>query len=462
MVYCGENLLEETFENSQCFSESLVQGSLEKPFSLEDIAKKLKIVFQGEFSKVWIQGEVSSFMVHGSGHRYFSLKDGQYLLDSVSWKTFSLDFLPKVGETVTCYGSLVPYGQRSKYQFVVENIRPLGLGSIMMDIQRRKEKLMAEGLFDKKHKKPLPSFPEHIGVLTSAQGAVLQDIHVQWQQRFPSRLTLYPIAVQGEACVPSIIKALDFIDGLLPEDPRKPNVLILARGGGSFEDLLPFQDEALVRHVFSCSLPIVSAIGHESDHSLVDLVSTLRAPTPTAAIASLLPTMKECKDNIYQRESTLYYLFQRDLSRTQEQFHELYRRLIQEKDFLEYRAQFLDDLWEKYSFSLKKWLFHREQPLMLTTALLMGISRQNFSLEEQKIHELWSKCGVFFAEKISRCHEGVGSLYRTLYGLSPQNTLDRGFFMVSQGDIFVKKLEDIQDIFTLHGSEDKRNAQLLK
>lgn len=431
--------------------------------TLEEFFQRLKATFQEDFSSLWIQGEVSSFVTHDSGHRYFSLKEGQHLLDSVCWKSVSLDNIPKTGETVACYGSVVPYGPRSKYQFVVQKIRPLGLGSLLAEIQQRREKLAKEGLFLQSHKKPLPLFPDHVGILTAQGGAVIHDILVQWKDRFPSRLTLYPIYVQGPQCVPSILKVLDFLKNLDKEDPRRPDVLLLARGGGSMEDLLPFQEEVLVRAIFACPLPLISALGHEKDVSLVDEVADFSAPTPTAGIASLLPLLKDCCQRLDHQEKSLQVLFQRDITSQEILLQHHTETLLQtQEDYLCSKEQRVDDVGQGLLRAFGQWFFTLERRFLLLERSFDEKCQHNpLKLHEEKIKHYGQNLVFLFRKKLDNHEALLHHQGHLLYLLSHQSTLDRGFFLVSQGGVFKKNLEDITpEPFLLHGSSGSLEAHL--
>lgn len=455
---------------SQEFSPSLFQESFSSllqescpSLTLEEFFQRLKSTFQEDFSSLWIQGEVSSFVTHDSGHRYFSLKEGQYLLDSVCWKSVSLESIPKTGETVACYGSVVPYGPRSKYQFVVQKIRPLGQGSLLAEIQRRREKLAKEGLFLQQHKKPLPSFPDHVGILTAQGGAVIHDILVQWKDRFPSQLTLYPIYVQGPQCVPSIIKVLDFLKTLDKKDPRRPDVLLLARGGGSMEDLLPFQEEVLVRAIFSCPLPLISALGHEKDVSLVDEVADFSAPTPTAGIASLLPLLKDCFQRLDHQEKSLQVLFHRDIIFQENLLQGYKEKLLQrQEEYLCSKEQHVDDLAQQLLRVFGQWFFALERRFLLLERSFDEKCQQNpLKLHEEKIKHYSQSLIFLLGKKLDNYEALLHHQGHLLYLLSHQSTLDRGFFLVSQGGVFKKNLEDItSEPFLLHGSSGSLEVHL--
>ena len=242
---------------------------------------------------VWIEGEVSSFTVAASGHAYFTLKDSQSVIDGVMWKTTRAHqrYVPKVGDQIVAHGSVTIYDRSSKYQLKADVVQPAGVGILQLQLEQLRLRLEAEGLFDLSRKRPIPLFPRRIGVVTSPTGAVWHDIQNVIARRYPlAELILSPATVQGAAAPASLIAALRAINEVGDVD-----IVVIARGGGSVEDLWSFNDEQLVRAVFSSKLPVVSAVGHETDTTLVDFVADLRAPTPSAAAEMIVPDIEELR-----------------------------------------------------------------------------------------------------------------------------------------------------------------------
>ncbi len=240
---------------------------------------------------VWLEGEVSSYTVAGSGHAYFTLKDSQSLIDGVMWKTTRSRqvYAPKVGDQIVVHGSVTIYDRASKYQLKADVVQPAGVGILQLQFEQLRQRLEAEGLFDPSRKRPLPFFPRRIGVVTSPTGAVWHDIRHVVARRYPmTELILSPAIVQGAAAPSSIIAALRAINEIEDVD-----LVILARGGGSIEDLWSFNDEQVVRAIFSSRLPVVSAVGHETDTTLADFVADVRAPTPSAAAEMIVPDIRD-------------------------------------------------------------------------------------------------------------------------------------------------------------------------
>ena len=244
-------------------------------YSVGEISRSIKRLVEDNFGYVKVVGEVSGFKKASSGHCYFSLKDEEALISCVCFRgsAASLKFNIEDGIQIAVFGKVTTYEGRSNYQIIVQKAEISGVGALMEVIEKRRKMLLAEGLFEEKHKKPLPFWPSKIGVITSKTGAVIEDIIHRVEDRFPTHIMLYPTAVQGQNAAKEIIEGIKYFNSL---SDNIPNVIIIARGGGSVEDLLPFNDEALVRAVFACDIPIVSAVGHETDTTLIDYVSDVR------------------------------------------------------------------------------------------------------------------------------------------------------------------------------------------
>jgi exodeoxyribonuclease VII large subunit len=266
-------------------------------FSVSEIAQAVKRTVEDEFGHVRVRGEISGYRgQHSSGHAYFTLKDENASIDAVIWKgSFSrLTFRPEEGLEVIATGRLTTFPRSSKYQIVIDNIEPAGAGALMALLEERRKKLAAEGLFERDRKRPLPYLPRVIGVVTSPTGAVIRDILHRLADRFPSHVLVWPVRVQGDTCAPEVVNAIEGFNALPIGGPMpRPDLLIVARGGGSIEDLWGFNEEAVVRAVAASAIPVISAVGHETDTTLIDYVSDMRAPTPTAAAEAAVPVRAE-------------------------------------------------------------------------------------------------------------------------------------------------------------------------
>src|ERR1700736_3648736 len=255
-------------------------------YTVSELSLALKRSIEDGFSHVRVRGEVSGFKRHGSGHCYFALKDAEAVLDAVCWRqtAIRLPIKPEDGMEVVCTGRLTTSPGRSKYQLVIDSIALAGVGALLKILEDRRQRLAAEGLFAAERKKKLPFLPEIIGIVTSPSGAVLRDILHRLADRFPRRVLLWPVAVQGEGAAAQVAAAIEGFNRLVPGGrvPR-PDLLIVARGGGSLEDLMPFNEEGVVRAAAASAIPLISAVGHETDTTLIDLASDRSAPTPSAA-----------------------------------------------------------------------------------------------------------------------------------------------------------------------------------
>ncbi len=273
-------------------------------FSVSEISFAVKRTIEDRFDRVRIRGEVSGWRgPHSSGHAYFTLKDEKARIDAVIWRgAFSkLSFLPEEGLEVIATGKLTTYPGSSKYQVVIDNIEPAGAGALMALLEERRRKLAAEGLFAEERKQLLPYMPRVIGVVTSPTGAVIRDIMHRINDRFPLHVIVWPVRVQGDTCgaeVANAIRGFNALDG--SQGIARPDVLIVARGGGSLEDLWGFNEEAVVRAAAESMIPLVSAVGHETDWTLIDHAADVRAPTPTGAAEIAVPVRAELEANIAQ------------------------------------------------------------------------------------------------------------------------------------------------------------------
>ena len=291
--------------------------------SVGDLSRDLKRLVEDSFRVVRVRGEISGLKRHTSGHVYFALKDSQAVLDAVCWRgTFSkLTFQPAEGMDVVCTGRITTYPGRSKYQIVVEAFEHAGEGALLKLLEERKKRLAAEGLFAQERKKALPYLPEVIGVVTSASGAVIRDILHRISDRFPRPILLWPVLVQGEGAADQISQAINGFNRMEPSQTlRRPDVIIVARGGGSIEDLWAFNEENVVRAVAESTIPVISAVGHETDTTLIDYVSDRRAPTPTAAAEMAVPVRSELVNQISGCEQRLYSALSRGMDEKVQRF----------------------------------------------------------------------------------------------------------------------------------------------
>lgn len=331
-------------------------------YTVSEISGELKRTVESRFAAVRVRGEISGFKRAASGHCYLALKDEDALIDAVVWRgaAMRLGFKPEDGLEVVATGRLTTYPGRSKYQLVVEQMEPAGAGALMALIEERRRRLAAEGLFDVARKQPLPFLPEVIGVITSPTGAVIRDILHRLADRFPRRVILWPVMVQGPGAAEQVAAAIRGFDALCPGDrvPR-PDLLIVARGGGSIEDLMAFNEESVVRAAADCTIPLISAVGHETDTTLIDFVADLRAPTPTAAAEKAVPVLGELLLELGDLGARLPAAAFRLIERGTERTAGLARGLPRPQSLIDAATQRLDDRAERLDAGIDRVLERR-------------------------------------------------------------------------------------------------------
>ncbi|SHL74080.1 Exodeoxyribonuclease VII large subunit [Paracoccus solventivorans] len=276
--------------------------------SVSELSGAVKRVIEGEFGRVRVRGEVGRVSRPASGHLYFDLKDDNACIAAICWRAQAgrLTHRPEEGMEIIATGRLTTYPGQSKYQLIVEQIEPAGVGALMAMLEQRRRALAAEGLFDPARKRVIPFLPGVIAVVTSPSGAVIRDILHRLRDRFPSRVLIWPVAVQGSACAPQVADAITRLNAIAPGGPvPRPDLIIVARGGGSVEDLWGFNDEAVIRAVAAGTIPLISAVGHETDTTLIDHAADLRAPTPTAAAEMAVPVLADLAARLTETQARL-------------------------------------------------------------------------------------------------------------------------------------------------------------
>ena len=324
--------------------------------SVSEISGAIKKALEGEFGHVRVRGEVGRVVLARTGHLYFDLKDDRSVLAAVSWKgqASRLSYMPEEGMEVIATGKITTYGPQSKYQLNVEDVVPAGAGALMAMLEKRKAALAAEGLFAPERKKPIPYLPEIIGVVTSPSGAVIRDILHRLRDRFPRKVLVWPVAVQGQACAPEVARAIEGFNRLTPGGalPR-PDLIIVARGGGSIEDLWGFNEEIVVRAAAASQIPLISAVGHETDTTLIDYASDYRAPTPTAAAERAVPVRAELLAQIEGQGARLTHGAAQTVALRRQRLNDLARALPRQEDLLATPRQQLDHLAERLPAALR-------------------------------------------------------------------------------------------------------------
>ncbi len=271
--------------------EKTVPDTERKIFSVSEITRDIRSILESSFAQIWVEGEVSNFKFHTSGHMYFSLKDEEAQINCVMFRreNQTLVFEMKDGVRLVCFGKVSVYPPRGQYQFYAERVEPKGIGALQLKFQQLKEKLQKEGFFDEARKRPIPFLPKKVAVVSSVDGAALRDIlHILGRRFSTAHVLIYPVPVQGAGASPAITEAIDLLNV-----EKAADVLILARGGGSLEDLWAFNEESVARAIFRSEIPVISAVGHETDFTIADFVADLRAPTPSAAAEMVLPRRED-------------------------------------------------------------------------------------------------------------------------------------------------------------------------
>lgn len=401
-------------------------------FSVTQLSFLIKGTLEDGFPEVWIEGEVSAPKKHTSGHLYFSLKDDGGCIDAVCWKGLTSRVLPVIthGQRAICFGKVSSFPGRSKYQLIVQKAHATGQGSLHLMLEKRKNLLKAEGLFDSEKKRAIPKFPRAIGVITSESGAVIQDILHRIAERYPCPVFLFPAAVQGAESLHSLLDA--FQNAACLADKKNIDVLIVARGGGSLEDLFVFNEEPIVRAVAAFPVPVISAIGHETDITLCDFAADKRAPTPTAAAEIATPEKALLRASVFKSRSTIF----------QNVLHILQNKK-NESDILSARQAHLKtnfDLWGQRLDFISSTLFEnplgileKERKFFEVTSSLKSpknyieLYRSRLSSQKDRIQ---NNCSAHLKERFVR----HGALCQSLHDLSYKNTLNRGFCMATNPD----------------------------
>ena len=325
-------------------------------WSVGDLAAALKRTLEDAFGHVRLRGEISGYRgQHGSGHAYFSLKDGQARIDAVVWKGVfgRLRQKPQEGLEVVATGRITTFAGKSSYQIVVESLEPAGLGAWMALLEERKRVLAAEGLFDPAHRKPIPYLPRVVGVVTSPTGAVIRDILHRLADRFPRPVLVWPVRVQGEGAAEEVAAAIRGFNALAPNGPiPRPDVLIVARGGGSIEDLWSFNEECVVRAAHESRIPLISAVGHETDTTLIDFAADKRAPTPTAAAEMAVPVRADLQRDLLAKQARVVGALDRLFRGRRERISGLARGLNVVPGLVQHATQRLDDRGERLEGAL--------------------------------------------------------------------------------------------------------------
>ena len=410
-------------------------------YSVSEISNALKRLVEDSFSSVRVRGEITGWKIATSGHVYFSLKDENSLISAVCWKGVAgkLPFKPEDGLEVICSGKITTYAGRSNYQLIVDFMEVSGSGALMALLEKRKAQLAKEGLFDEKRKKPLPFLPQTIGVVTSPTGAVIRDILHRLSERFPCRVIIWGVPVQGEGAAEKIANAINGFNLLSVEN--RPDLIIVARGGGSLEDLWAFNEEVVIRAVAASQIPLISAVGHETDTTLIDYASDKRAPTPTAAAEIAVPVRDEFLLTVLECEKRLLVAEMRNINFRQDKIIGLSRGLPNPLRMLDNATQRLDDWSERLSACLLVYIGKKAQILAVLEAKLQPRSFvQNLQRAEQDLQRLIERIERNFALKTKDYEQQINNLAQLLESCSVKKVLERGFAIVrgEQGNVITR------------------------
>jgi exodeoxyribonuclease VII large subunit len=410
-------------------------------FTVSELSSALKRSIEDQFGNVRLRGEISGWKVPASGHAYFALKDDAALIDAVMWKgqRARLNFRPEDGMEVVATGRLTTYPGRSKYQIIVESLELAGEGALLAMIERRKAMLAAEGLFAAERKRPIPWLPELIGVVTSPTGAVIRDILHRLGDRFPRDVLVWPVKVQGDGAAEDVAAAIRGFNAM----SRRPDVIIVARGGGSIEDLMAFNEEIVVRAAAASEIPLISAVGHETDTTLIDFASDRRAPTPTAAAELAVPVRAELVAGVSSFAARLDRCIAKTVEVRSERIRLWSARLPTPTAILGMKAQRLDDVGERLPRALRAGLQQWQgryaqaaEPLRAAMRSRIAEARHDLAGAATRLRP------TLLTGLVQRATDRAASSGRLLESLSPLAILSRGYAVVTRPDGSLVKRAD--------------------
>lgn len=407
-------------------------------FSVSEISAALKRTVEDQYPFVRVRGEVSGLKRHSSGHIYFDLKDDRAVLNAVIWRLTAqrLRLKPQAGMEVVCTGRITTYPGSSRYQMVVDQVELAGRGALMAMLEERKRKLAAEGLFDAAHKRPLPFLPEVIGVITSPTGAVIRDIMHRLMERFPRRVLLWSVPVQGERAAAEVAAAIAGFNAMpLVGRLQRPDLLIVARGGGSLEDLMPFNEEIVVRAVAASKIPLISAVGHETDTTLIDFVSDRRAPTPTAAAEMAVPVRAELLSLTMDLERRFVRCFSKGLEDRSRHLSQLARVLPRADQLFAFPRQRFDVAAERLQHALRQNLHkHRESLAEASSQLRPRQFIDRIATCQNRTTAVGHRLAQTQMVHLANLRGALTGAVRMMESVSYRAVLERGFALVRTRD----------------------------
>ncbi len=395
------------------------------PQTVSELSFALKRTLEERFGHVRLRGEISKVNHHASGHVYLTLKDDKAAIDGVIWKgsVRGLGVRPEAGLEVIVTGKITSYPARSSYQIVIETMEAAGAGALLAQLDRLKVKLQDEGLFDPARKKPIPTFPAVIGVITSPTGAVIRDILHRIAERWPCRVIVWPVVVQGDAASGQVANAIRGFDALKPGGPiPRPDLLIVARGGGSVEDLWCFNDEGLARTVAAASIPIISAVGHETDTTLIDFVSDRRAPTPTGAAEIATPVLADLRAAVLDLDRRLVRAGGRLIEERRTRLRAAARGLpARPDDLLALPRQRLDHAGSRLGSALQRNIsVHERQFITVAGRLSPAVLDRALERRRDRLGATSARYRPTLPRRLERDADRLAALARALSGLNPK------------------------------------------
>jgi exodeoxyribonuclease VII large subunit len=404
-------------------------------YTVSELSGAIKRAVEEGFGYVRLRGEISGYRgPHGSGHCYFALKDDKAKIEAVVWRGVfqRLKVKPEEGMEVVVQGRVTTYPNSSKYQIVIESLEPAGLGALMALLEERKRKLAAEGLFEEDRKKSRPFLPRLVGIVTSPTGAVIRDMLHGFEERFPTRVLLWPVRVQGETCAAEVAAAVRGFNAMAADGPiRRPDVLIVARGGGSLEDLWGFNEEIVVRAVAESAIPVISAVGHETDWTLIDLVADARAPTPTKAAEWAVPKFTDLAEDTAKLDLRLATAARRALQSARTHLKAAARGLPRLQDLIALPRQRFDACEKSLARALlANTRAHHTRYVRLSSRLHPTAVRQRIAWGVERIGGLEARSRQALANCIGARRRQLDGSTKLLDSLSYQSVLHRGFALV--------------------------------
>ncbi|RAK56838.1 exodeoxyribonuclease VII large subunit [Phenylobacterium deserti] len=409
-----------------------------RPYSVSELAFALKRTLEDAYGFVRLRGELSKVTHHSNGHVYLTIKDERAAIDGVVWKgqVRGLGVRPEHGLEVIVTGKITSYPAGSRYQIVIETMEAAGVGALLAQLEKLKAKLNGEGLFAAERKKPIPAMPAVVGVITSPTGAVIRDILHRIRDRWPCRVVVWPVVVQGDAASAQVCAAIRGFCALDPNGPiPKPDVLIVARGGGSVEDLWPFNDETLARTVAGCTIPLISAVGHETDTTLIDFVSDRRAPTPTAAAEMATPVLAELKALVADFDARMHRCGGRTVQDRRARVEHADRALRRVPDLVRLAEQRFDIVSGRLGAGLARNAAVHERDLVRISSRLSPLLLQRpQTVQQQRLDSLAARLQPAAERRLERLSERLEALGKLYGSVDPDRPLQRGFARVTRED----------------------------